>query len=143
MIRKILNGEEHLIANDPVRPHIPFEKRVGEGREVFVLEGEDKIRAVICVAYTNDIPIDEETLDNYTSAKGTNAIFYTVWSYDKGAGREIVNQGLRHLKENKPLIKRFVTLSPLTDMAKNFHIRNGASLISHNPESYNFEYPAS
>jgi hypothetical protein len=60
MIRKILNGEEHLISNDPVRPHIPFNERVGPGRGIFVLDDDsDKVRAVICVAYCKDIPTNE------------------------------------------------------------------------------------
>jgi hypothetical protein len=33
-----------------------------------------------------------------------------------------------------------VTLSPLTPMATHFHIRNGAKLIQHNPDTQNFEY---
>ena len=37
-------------------------------------------------------------------------------------------------------INRLVTMSPLTDMAKNFHTRNGAILLLENTDSYNFEY---
>ena len=62
-------------------------------------------------------------------------IFYTVWSYEKGYGRLILNYLLPMLKT-----KRFVTLSPKTEMAYKFHIRNGAKLISDNKKSYNFEY---
>ena len=36
-------------------------------------------------------------------------------------------------------IERLITLS-LTDMAKRFHLKNGAVLLNHNETSYNFEY---
>jgi len=71
MLRKIKNGEEHLIANDPVRPHIPFTERVGPGHDIFVLDEDDKIRAVICVAYCTDIPTNEDELKQFTSPRGT------------------------------------------------------------------------
>ena len=37
-------------------------------------------------------------------------------------------------------IKRLVTLSPLTEMASKFHIRNGATLIGKSDTCQNFEY---
>ena len=37
-------------------------------------------------------------------------------------------------------IERLITLSPLTDMAKRFHLKNGAVLLNHNETSYYFEY---
>ena len=37
-------------------------------------------------------------------------------------------------------LHRLVTLSPLTDMARNFHIRNGAKELQVNKTSQNFEY---
>ena len=37
-------------------------------------------------------------------------------------------------------LNRLVTLSPLTEMAKNFHLRNGAKLVSVNENTQNFEY---
>ena len=49
-------------------------------------------------------------------------------------------------KENQDMItyiksiERLITLSPLTDMAKRFHLKNGAVLLNHNETSYNFEY---
>jgi len=141
MIRSVRNGEEHLITGDPVRPHIPFEKRVGAGRDMFILEDDTgDIGAVICVRYCKDVPINETQLEEFTDPLGNIAVFYTVWSYRKGAGREIVNGGIDLLHKEEPRVNKFVTLSPLTDMAKDFHLRNGATLLSHNPESYNFEY---
>ena len=140
MLRKIRNGEEHLIVNDPVRPHIPFEERVGPGRDIFVLDdNKDKIRAVICVAYCTDIPTNEAELKEFTTPRGTVAVFYTVWSYDKGAGRQIVNEVFDLLK-NETGLYRFVTLSPLTEMARKFHISNGAKFLEKYTDCQNFEY---
>ena len=39
-----------------------------------------------------------------------------------------------------PEIKRFVTLSPLTEVARRFHTRNGAVELQVNSETQNFEY---
>jgi hypothetical protein len=146
MLRKIRNGEEHLIANDPVRPHISFEQRVGAGKDIFVLDDDaDNIRAVICVAYTNEVPTNEHDLELFAQQAcqdkqhGHIAVFYTVWSYEKGAGREIVLSTKKYLEENSPCT-RFVTLSPLTEMARKFHVRNGANFIAKHFDCQNFEY---
>jgi len=145
MLRKIRNGEEHLIANDPVRPHIPFQNRVGAGKDVFVLDSKDKIRAVICVAYCNEIPTNELDLKIFSQQAiqdgqhGRIAVFYTVWSYEKGAGREIVLKTKKLLEKETPCT-RFVTLSPLTEMARKFHIKNGAKFIAKHMDCQNFEY---
>ena len=37
-------------------------------------------------------------------------------------------------------LHRLVTLSPLTDMARNFHLKNGAKELQVNETSQNFEY---
>ena len=146
MLRKIRNGEEHLIVNDPVRPHIPFHQRVGPGKDIFVLDNDaDKIRAVICVAYCDEVPTNERDMELWSQQAvqdgqhGRVAVFYTVWSYDKGAGREIVLKTKKMLEKETPT-QRFVTLSPLTEMARKFHIRNGAKFIAKHLDCQNFEY---
>ena len=35
---------------------------------------------------------------------------------------------------------RLVTFSPKTEMAKKFHLSNGATLLQESPHAYNFEY---
>ena len=135
--------------DDPVRPHLPLPWRINKGREVFALF-EDQYaveapvlmegpRAIICVAYTNGVAIDEDYLDTHYENPNT-AMFYTVWSYDKGAGREIVLETAKHIKETRPEISRFVTLSPLTKMAERFHLRNGATFLRKGEQCQNFEY---
>jgi hypothetical protein len=37
-------------------------------------------------------------------------------------------------------LNRLVTLSPLTEMARNFHLRNGAHELQVNDKTQNFEY---
>lgn len=128
-----------ILKDDPVRPHISKADRLSDGRQVFVLENNGQIAAVICVAYTNAVPKDEFELAAYNAFDGTCAIFYTVWSYEKGAGREIIQKVSDHLTK-RGWIKRFVTLSPLTEMAEKFHLRNGAELIYKGKTCQNFEY---
>ena len=130
---------ESVIKDDPVRPHIKASWRTSPGREVYGLFDEDGIdlRAVICVAYTDEVPTCERDL----GWAGTDiAVFYTVWSYDKGAGREIVNSVADKIKRSNKYVKRYVTLSPLTDMAKKFHTRNGAKFLNKHFDCQNFEY---
>ena len=128
--------KKHL-PNDPVRPHIKAEWRTAYGREVFVLENKGNIDAVMCVAYTDEVPKSEKDM-NFPGLDV--AVFYTVWSYRKGASREIVFKVLDHIKANKQMIERYVTLSPLTDVATRFHQRNGAINIGIHKDCQNFEY---
>ena len=107
------------------------------GREVYALRENDEITAVICVAYMDEVPTCEQDM----KWPGIDiAVFYTVWSYKKGAGRKIVLDTAKHIKKVHTNIKRFVTLSPLTEMAERFHLRNGATPISKTSYAQKFEY---
>ena len=151
-----LQDVAEILPDDPVRPHISAEWRIMCGREVYALYEdqyaqyapplEEGKRAVICVGYTNRVPITESQLDWMSSeswsAEDTTpdtAVFYTVWSYSRGAGREIILEAAKHIKETKG-VTRFVTLSPITQMAERFHLRNGAFLLNKGDECQNFEY---
>ena len=154
MIRQLTVSEinEH-IQNDPVRPHITAEFRHTHGRQMWGLF-EDQYAvahtpretplAIICVAYTNAAPTNELELDWFSSdqdaATINTAVFYTVWSYDPGAGRTIVNTLAKHIKESRSEIKHWVTLSPLTEMATRFHTKNGAQLRSVHDTCQVFDY---
>ena len=138
MIRLATQQEaEKFIKDDPVRPHISLDWRTQKRREVYVLENNGSIDAVVCVAYTSNIPTQEADMEHVGLLC---AVFYTVWSYKKGAGRTIVNGVAEEIKKTKPWIKRFVTLSPLTTMAERFHIRNGAKFLAKHEKTQNFEY---
>ena len=155
MIR-LLNDKEiqTYITDDVVRPHLSAEYRNTQGRHVWGLF-EDKYaeydepstapQAIICVAYTDHIPQNETELHWYSSAAdhtntGTCAVFYTVWSYSRGSGQTIVNAVAEWIQQNKPQVQQWVTLSPLTEMAERFHIKNGARLIFKGDTCQNFEY---
>lgn len=131
---------DDIIKDDPVRPHISAEWRTQSGREVYGLytdESFEDLRAVICVAYTDEVPTCEDDM-KWT---GTGiAVFYTVWSYDRGAGRDIVFAVAEHIRKIKPDVSRWVTLSPLTEMAQKFHIKNGAKFLNRYIDCQNFEY---
>ena len=45
----------------------------------------------------------------------------------------------KHIKESKP-VDRYVTLSPQTEMARKFHLANGATVLEVNSTSVNYEY---
>ena len=70
---------------------------------------------------------------------GRIAIAYTVWSKKKGGGKLIVNEVFKKIKKSNHL-NRLITLSPLTEMARKFHLRNGAIELQVNSETQNFEY---
>ena len=132
-MRLISIDEMDILKNDPVRPHL---EKTSPGKQVYVL---DDLSAVICICYCTQVPKTEEELEQYRDDTGSVVVAYTVWSNKKGAGRDIVNQ-LLDLVKTKKEIAQLVTLSPLTEMAERFHIRNGAKLISKSDTCQNFEY---
>ena len=137
------------IEKDIVRPEYDVEFRISEDREVFAwgrsLVPYQVYSSLCCVAYTHEIPINMNQLTeysiNHSPYRGDIAVAYTVWncSETKGSGRSLIFALQKHFSEDTR-IKRLVTLSPRTEMAKKFHLSNGAKLLSTNPESYNFEY---
>ena len=142
MIRKMLSIEESHFEKDPVRPHIPVFFRVTEPNETYVhTNNGTTINAVICVSYLDEVPKNEHELHmGCCTIDAPIATFYTVWSYTKGAGTEIIFAVKEHIERTKPHVNRFVTLSPCTDMATRFHLKNGATLLNKYEEFQNFEY---
>lgn len=128
-----------ILEKDPVRPHISHILRVASNRECFVIHDGIFIKSVLCAAYIGNMPMDEEDLFATWSSFNC-ATFYSVWSFERGYGSKIINEALVHLRWNKPYLTRAVTLSPKTEMARNFHLNNGAMLARENSTSYNFEY---
>ena len=135
---------------DPVRPELDNEFRTSYGRKIYGVKYKNDIYAVMCFAFTDSVPKSVEELDmmsrdaylqsiNRDFKVGKIAIAYTVWSKKKGGGRLIVKEVFKKIKKTNHL-NRLVTLSPLTDMARKFHLSNGAIEISVNETSQNFEY---
>jgi hypothetical protein len=89
-----------------------------------------------------DVPASESDLFFDTGAYDV-AVFYTVWSYPRsitGAGRKLINKCVNHIRWFRPFVKRVVTLSPKTEMARRFHISNGAFEFRENETTINYEY---
>jgi len=137
-------------SEDPIRPELDNKFRTNYGRKIYGVKYQNEIHAVMCFAYTNEIPKSVEELDKFShdaflqSAMrdqnvGKIAIAYTVWSKKKGGGKLIVKEVFKKIKKSNHL-NRLVTLSPLTEMATNFHGRNGAKLLQVNDTTQNFEY---
>ena len=137
-------------SEDPVRPELDNKFRTSYGRKIYGVKYKGEIHAVMCFAFTNEIPKSVEELDMMSKDAflqsirrdyqvGKIAIAYTVWSKKKGGGKLIVKEAFKKIKKSNHL-NRLVTLSPLTEMARNFHLRNGARELSVNEKTQNFEY---
>ena len=137
-------------SEDPVRPELDNNFRTSFGRKIYGVKYKDQIHAVMCFAFTNKIPKSVKDLDQLSQDAflqsalrdqkvGKIAVAYTVWSKKKGGGKLIVKEVFKMIKKSNHL-NRLVTLSPLTEMATKFHLRNGAKLLSVNENTQNFEY---
>ena len=147
---ELIELKECDTSKDPVRPELDNEFRTSYGRKIYGVKYKDEIHAVMCFAFTNKIPKNVKELDLLSkdaflqSAQrgqkiGKIAIAYTVWSTKKGGGKLIVKEVFKVIKKSNHL-NRLVTLSPLTEMARNFHLRNGAVEVQINETTQNFEY---
>lgn len=128
-----------FIKDDPVRPEIPKDYRVSEGRVVAALVKEEQPEAMVCISFHDFVPVTTQQLDTVAQVP-TTAVFYTIWSYKAGKGRDLIIETTVELKKRYPTIKRFVTLSPKTELARRFHLKNGAIILSENDETINYEY---
>ena len=147
---ELIELKECNVNEDPVRPELDIVFRRSYGRKIYGVKYKNEIHAVMCFAFTNKIPKSVKELDLLSkdaflqSAQrdqnvGKIAIAYTVWSKKKGGGKLIVKEVFKMIKKSNHL-NRLVTLSPLTEMARNFHLKNGAIEIQVNEDTQNFEY---
>ena len=138
------------ITEDPVRPELDIIFRRSYGRKIFGVKYNKEICAIMCFGFTDEIPktvkeLDLMTRDAYLKSAqrdqkiGQIAIAYTIWSKKRGGGKLIVKEVFKLIKKSNHL-NRLITLSPLTDMARNFHLNNGAVELQINEETQNFEY---
>ena len=138
-IKDINDPLTRVIKDDPVRPHIPLEQRINEAAEILILKAGEEILAATCMQWLKDVPEDEQDLIDM--AKDRNiAVFYTIWSYSPGAGATLLQQAAKWLKEEFKDMQGIVTLSPQTNMAERFHLKNGAKIRRQNETSVNYEY---
>ena len=137
-VTDISNPLLEYIKDDPVRPELSREFRVGKNKFVSALLDEAP-RAIVCVSLHDFVPEKIEDLSTESEVP-TTAIFYTIWSYAPGAASDLLFQTVSRIKEMYPSVQRFVTLSPKTEMARKFHLRNGALVFRENPDTVNYEY---
>ena len=147
---ELVSLKECNTSEDPVRPELNNEFRTSYGRKIYGVKYKGEIYAVMCFAFTNQIPKSVKELDKLSKDAflqsalrdqkvGKIAVAYTVWSKKKGGGKLIVKQVFKMIKKSNHL-NRLITLSPLTEMATKFHFRNGAKLLHINETTQNFEY---
>tara|TARA_Y100000592_G_C5370544_1_gene268301 strand:- start:153 stop:641 length:489 start_codon:yes stop_codon:yes gene_type:complete len=147
---ELVELDEIDTSEDPVRPELDNWFRHQYGRKVYGLKDNNEIVAVMCFAFTNDVPADITELDEFSKdafkqaihregQQGSIAIAYTVWSKKKGGGKKIVHEVYKMIK-NSSHLNRLVTLSPKTEMARKFHLRNGARELRVNKTTINYEY---
>ncbi len=131
----------NLIKDDPVRPELPADFRVNDNSRIFVLQDDETQQplAVTCVKFLGQIPESVEDLTK-TVVHTNTAVFYTIWSYAAGAGRTLIEEAQAEIKRQHPEVNTYVTLSPKTEMARRFHLKNGAEVYRENPDTVNYLY---
>lgn len=138
-ITDLANPLLDFVKDDPVRPEIPTENRVGKNKFISSIVEDEKPKAMVCVSLHDFIPSTVAELAKEAIEPNT-AIFYTIWSYVPGAGQKLLRETVDQIQNQYPNITRFVTLSPKTETARKFHIRNGACVLRENEETINYEY---
>ncbi len=129
-----------LIKDDPVRPEIPAEQRVNANSKIFVLKDDnDQPLAVTGVKFLETIPKTVDDLAD-TVVNSNTAVFYTIWSYAQGAGRRLIAEAQNKIRQEQPEVTTYVTLSPKTEMARKFHLKNGAEVFQENETTVNYLY---
>ena len=109
---ELIELKECNINEDPVRPELDNIFRRSYGRKIYGVKYMGEIYAVMCFAYTNEIPKNVDELDKFShdaflqSAQrdqnvGRIAIAYTVWSKKKGGGKLIVKEVFKKIKNSK------------------------------------------
>ena len=140
VIQDLQDNLLNLIKDDPVRPEIPAEQRVNANSKIFVLKDDnDQPIAVTCVKFLEMIPKTVDDLAD-TVVNTNTAVFYTIWSYAQGAGRRLIAEAQEKIRQEQPEVTTYVTLSPRTEMARRFHLKNGAEVFQENETTVNYLY---
>ena len=156
------NAYDHLylIEDDPVRKALFKDNRIrfDDPFAVYAEINEEtgEIAAVVCVVVCKFIPQDEyqlrliasgstqeleDTLEEVSEGElGTVVCPYTIWSYQRGHGRNLINNLLEAVPVMYPEADALITMSPHTRTALKFHVRNGAVMIDRGEGAVNYEY---
>jgi hypothetical protein len=142
MLYTITTPDDNLITvikDDPVRPEIPASDRVNHNSRIYVWKNGDETAAVTCVKFLERVPAAVEDMADLVES-ATIAVFYTIWSYAAGAGRVLIREAQKSIETEFPGIQTYVTLSPKTEMARRFHLKNGARELRENSDTVNYIY---
>lgn len=141
IIKDLSDNLLNLIKDDPVRPELTADFRVNNNSKIFVLTDDQTQEplAVTCVKFLDQIPQGVDELAEVAVNTNT-AVFYTIWSYAQGAGRRLIQEAQAEIRREKPEVMTYVTLSPKTEMARKFHLKNGAEVYRENSDTVNYLY---
>lgn len=141
IVKELTDQYVKYLKDDPVRPEIPLEQRVNANSRIYVLKDDatEEPLAVTCVKFLETVPESVEQLAD-TVVNTSTAVFYTIWSYAGGAGRELIESAQASIEQEFPNINTYVTLSPKTEMARKFHHKNGATTYRENADTINYKY---
>jgi len=159
-----LNAADHLylIKDDPVRLKLfkDNSKRFEDPFHVYAEINDEtgEIAAVVCTIVCKFVPQDEyqiklvamgktkqieEQLKEREEMHGELGVVlcpYSIWSYQRGHGRKLINNLLEAAPILHPEVDAVITMSPHTDTALRFHLNNGAGIFSTNDACVNYEY---
>ena len=159
-----LNAADHLylIKDDPVRLKLfkDNSKRFENPFHVYAEINDEtgEIAAVVCTIVCKFVPQDEyqiklvamgktkqieEQLKEREEMHGELGVVlcpYSIWSYQRGHGRKLINNLLEAAPILHPEVDAVITMSPHTDTALRFHLNNGAGIFSTNDACVNYEY---
>lgn len=128
-----------ILRDDPVRPRISPKRRIqGKNRNVYAWVEDRQICAIVCMTHDVFIPTTEKDLFQLDWQSPDKAILYSVWSYKPRCGSKLVNALVKRIRNQGWF--RIVTMSPKTEMARNFHLKNGAKVLQVNKTTVNYEY---
>ena len=90
------------VSEDPVRPELDLEFRLGRNRKIYGLEYKGNIEGVVCIALCSEVPKSTRALEKFSSDVKENkiAIAYTIWSRKRGAGRQLLGKIRKHIEKN-------------------------------------------
>jgi len=119
------------ITQDPVHSITEqrnIERRCRYDRNVFFWIENDIPVAVLCVAYTNGLLDNIDTIldsDSAVCMNADHAIFYSVFRTDtvsttQNAGAKLIRESAHWIKDNLPQITNFVTMSPIPNLSAHF-----------------------
>ena len=152
----------YLIEDDPVRlklfkdNSVRFEDPFHVYAEINDETGE--IAAVVCTIICKFVPQDEYQIKLVAMGKveqieeqlkereemygelGVVLCPYSIWSYQRGHGRKLINNLLEVVPVMHPEVDAVITMSPHTETAMKFHLRNGAGIFATNTKCVNYEY---